>query len=728
MRFGRFVGLGMLLVLLGTGAWVLARPVAPAPESATGAQARLRALAPAGEEVTAPYTAALHQTASDPIVHTPVRPTVVDLRTIRPGQRDPNSQLDRWQRGEIDLDERDGIVSAAELQARQDAARQLPPDPNVQIAADAADRPSPSAPSQGIGFDSLDYTECCGGGGNVPPDPELAVGPNHIIAVVNVAFEIYDKNGTTLRSPTTFASFFGSTCPSGVFDPNVLYDESADRFFMGIDQRNQVGRQSNYCVAASQTSDPTGAWNLYAFDMNLSNTSNWMDYPHAGVGRDAIYMGGNMFSWQGSFVESRVWAFNKSQLYAGESVDVVERGLNPIYDTPQPLELHGWNQGTWPSSGPHYFIGDYDYNGVTYAVLSWDDPFGANSLNEVGVVDLQAATGVTAGFPIAAPQSGGGTLDTGDVRPLDFVYRNGSAWTTMTIGCNPGGGTVNCVRWAEIDPATATVRQSGVLASDGDHRYHPDLAVNACADMAVGYTQSSSSIFPGAYVTGRQSSTPPNTLEPETLMKAGEINYTSFEAGSPRRWGDYTGMTIDPDGQTFWYLGEYSKDTGTTDGRWGNYIGSFSYAACSGGGAPTPTPPTPTNTPVTDTPTPTAPPATDTPTATNTPAPGDTVMYVSDIAMQGQRFGRFRRALATVTILDSDGNPVSGATVSGSWSGDYNATPSGTTNANGQVTFASRFVRTADATFTFTVDNVTASGLAYDPDLNNETSDTIVIP
>jgi hypothetical protein len=599
MRLGRFVGLGMLIVLLGTGTWVLARPVAPAPESATGAQARLRALAPAGADAVA-QTAAQADTLSDPITQTSAPPTVVDLRTIRPGQRDPNSQLDRWERGEIDLDEHDGIISAAELQSRKDAARRLRPDRDVQIAADTADRPSPLAPSQGIGFASLDFNECCGGGGNVPPDPELAVGPNHIIAVVNVAFEIYNKNGTTLRAPTTFASFFGSTCPSGVFDPNVLYDESADRFFMAIDQRNQASRQSNYCVAASQTGDPTGAWNLYAFSMNGSNANNWMDYPHAGVGRDAIYMGGNMFSSSNSFVEARIWAFNKSQMYAGSTVQVVERGLNSSYDTPQPLELHGWNQGTWPSSGPHYFIGNYNYNGVTYGVLSWNDPFGANTLSEVGVVDLQAASGVTAGFPVDAPQSGGGTLDTGDVRPLDFVYRNGSAWTTMTIGCNPGGGTVNCVRWAEIDPSTATVRQAGVLSSSGGHRYHPDLAVNACADMAVGYTQSSSSSFPSVYVAGRQNSTPPNTLEPETQVKAGEINYTSFETGPNRRWGDYTGMTIDPNGQTFWYLGEYSKNTGTTQGRWGTYISSFSYAACSGGGNPTPTPtsvPTPTPTP-----------------------------------------------------------------------------------------------------------------------------------
>ena len=56
----------------------------------------------------------------------------------------------------------------------------------------------------------------------------------------------------------------------------------------------------------------------------------------------------------------------------------------------------------------------------------------------------------------------------------------------------------------------------------------------------------------------------------------------SFELTPPRRWGDYTGMTVDPGGETFWYLGEYSKDTGTTQGRWGNWIAEISLGPCSG--------------------------------------------------------------------------------------------------------------------------------------------------
>ena len=159
-----------------------------------------------------------------------------------------------------------------------------------------------------------------------------------------------------------------------------------------------------------------------------------------------------------------------------------------------------------------------------------------------------------------------------DKRPLDLEWGAGSLWTAQTISCNPGSGTVNCLRWAEINPSNANVLQAGVWAGNGIFVTFPDLAVNDAGDMAIGYTKSSASSYPGVWAASRSFNDPANTLSGETLLKAGEIKYLSFEPNSPRRWGDYTGMTVDPDGVRFWYLGEYSKNTGTNQGRWGNWI------------------------------------------------------------------------------------------------------------------------------------------------------------
>jgi hypothetical protein len=593
------------LFIIFVGLWLILQSAGPQPES-VARQLAVQSIAP-GSAVDSGTPAPAGELAV---------PVTVNLRDIPAGVLDPDNQLARWQRGEIDIFENDGIISSAQMAALRAESADLEPDAQIQVAQSG---PGLAAPTVGVSFDSIDYTECCGpGGGNVPPDPELAVGPNHVIAVVNVAFEIYNKSGTSLVGPTTFASFMNvdPNC-TGVFDPNVLYDESTDRYILGIDANG-----THYCLAVSQTGDPTGSWNLYSFQ--TGSASLFFDYPHAGVGRDAIYMGANIFSnTTGGFVDSRVWAFNKTTMYNGQPTASVMKNLGINEDTPQPLNLHGWSQGTWPTSGPHYIFTETNYDGANHTVWAWTDPFGANTLTAVGAINLNTATGITAGLPIAFPQQSGGTLQGNDFRPQDFEYRNGYAWTTGTIGCNPGSGTVNCVRWAQINLSTMTVANAGVYSSNGEYRSFPDLAVNACNDMAIGYTKSSSSMFPAVFASGRLASDPAGTLQAEVQLKAGEIAYTSFETTAPRRWGDYTEMTIAPDGVTFWYLGEYSKNTGTSQGRWGTYIASMTLGSCTPA-TPTPTSTataTATNTPtVTNTPTATnTPTVTNTPTATNTP-------------------------------------------------------------------------------------------------------------
>ncbi|MCP5100657.1 MAG: DNRLRE domain-containing protein, partial [Chloroflexi bacterium] len=615
------------LFVLAAGFWFITRSSGPAPETVVRRDA-IQSLAPAGINSSNQAVRLSGETAS---------PVTVNLSDIPAGVYDPDNQLDRWHRGEIDLDEADGIRSNAEMAALREAALNLPPMTQLQSVQTAGI--SPSVPAADASFDSLDYNDCCGGGGNVPPDPELAVGPNHAIAVVNVAFEIYDKSGNVLNGPTTFASFMASnpTC-TGVFDPNALYDEEADRYVLAIDADG-----TDYCIAVSQTGDPTGAWNIYAFNTVLAG-GEFFDYPHAGVGRNAIYMGANIFT--SSFLESRVWAFDKWAMYNGQTASSNMKQLGNNEDTPQPLNLHGWNQGTWPTSDPHYIITETGYNGADHTIWSWDDPFGADTFVAAGNVDLNAATGVVSGAPLDVPQDTGGTLQANDWRPQDFEFRNGYGWTSMTISCNPGSGSVNCVRWAQIDLSTMTVAEAGVYGTDGEHRFFADLAVNHCDDMAIGYSKSSNSMYPAVFYAGRESGDAAGTLQSEVQLKAGEIEYTSFEATAPRRWGDYTEMTIAPDGETFWYLGEYSKNTGTSSGRWGTWIASVNYGTCdgSGGNPPTPTPIGPTATP-TDVP----------PTAT--PGPGGSTFTYNPVADAYVRSRRGNENYGTANDVRVDNRP-----------------------------------------------------------------------
>jgi subtilisin family serine protease len=107
---------------------------------------------------------------------------------------------------------------------------------------------------------------------------------------------------------------------------------------------------------------------------------------------------------------------------------------------------------------------------------------------------------------------------------------------------------------------------------------------------------------------------------------------------------------------------------------------------------------------------------------------GTATLYVSDIAMSSKTAGPNRSGIATVTIEDTDGNFVDGATVYGTWSGAYNGSTSGTTGTDGTVRFESGKVRQANVTFTLTVDNVEKTGYTYDSSLNVENSDSITVP
>lgn len=468
----------------------------------------------------------------------------------------------------------EGPLSEEEILRLQNEAMDAPFNELIQAAAVTG----PLAPFLGIIFESLDFVTA--GGNWVPPDPELAVGPGHTITVVNDYLLITDVAGSPLVPAIQFANFFtGVSGCTGLFDPNVLYDEQLDRFIAGIDANGTA-----YCVAMSQGPDPTLGWTLYSFaTVPASPTPDFFDYPHAGVGQDAIYMGANIFNNAlTTFLRAEVWAIDKHTMAAGLPLPMPPKQALVNAFTPQPMNAHGWLQGTWPTTAPHTIVANSYihgtvpvYSGDIFDVWAWSDPFGANLFGPVGSVDLAIATGVVAIYPIDAPQIGGFNIQANDWRVLDCEYRNGDVWITQTISCNPGMGTVDCIRWAEIDPVTPTVRQAGGFASVDEFRIFPDAGVNHCDDMTIGYTKTSTMMSPAVWVTGRLGIDPPGILQPELMLRPGDLPYVSWD-GPPHRWGDYTGGTSDPDGVRTWYLGEYSKFiTPTPFANWGTFVGEF---------------------------------------------------------------------------------------------------------------------------------------------------------
>ena len=114
----------------------------------------------------------------------------------------------------------------------------------------------------------------------------------------------------------------------------------------------------------------------------------------------------------------------------------------------------------------------------------------------------------------------------------------------------------------------------------------------------------------------------------------------------------------------------------------------------------------------TDTPTPT-------PAPTQTPPPSSGAVHVSDLDGSSSPGSRSRwDALVVITIHDDGANPVSGATVTGSWSAG--GSNSCVTNSQGQCSLSKSSLKGSQSNVTFTVDDVSYSSYTYQPADNGD--------
>jgi hypothetical protein len=162
-----------------------------------------------------------------------------------------------------------------------------------------------------------------------------------------------------------------------------------------------------------------------------------------------------------------------------------------------------------------------------------------------------------------------------------LAYRNFGDHESLVVNHSVTAGTSVGVRWYEIRSpnTTPTVFQQGTFAPDSQYRWMGSIAMDQSGDIAVGYSASGSSNFPAVRYTGRVPSDPPGTMETENSIMEGSGSQTPASMGSGSRWGDYSGMSVDPgDDCTFWYTNEYLTANGSFN--WSTRIASFKFASC----------------------------------------------------------------------------------------------------------------------------------------------------
>jgi hypothetical protein len=473
-------------------------------------------------------------------------------------------------------------------------------------------------PSPVQNFDGLDYSTW---GAGYPPDTNGDVGPNHYIQTVNTAVGIYSKTGIELASFSFDTLFSGTGTPCDADnkgDPVVLYDAAADRWLVTDFAWTNIDIGPYYeCLAASKTNDPVaGGWWLYALRADDPTHNFLNDYPKLGVWPDGIYMSANLFDCVNNcgasttYRGTRLWAINRDDLYSGAALRVVLFDVGPTYFSLLPSNFRG---AAPPVGAPNYFVAN-DLS--VFALDVWK--FHVNWVTP-NTSTLTGPTQVPIAFyndpPATIPALGGNGLDSLGTRLMaQNQYKNlggvESLWIVHTVG--KAKPNVAGVRWYQLNVSGQVVNtmpvQQSTFRPDSDHRWMASLAVDQQGNMAIGYSLSSSSVYPKINYAGRLAGDPLNTLsqaEFTLIAGGGSQNYTD-------RWGDYSAMTIDPvDDCTFWYTNEYYAVSGD---NWHTRIGSFKFPGCGGGPIDTATP-TGTNTP---TPTGSLQPS---PTVTRTPTP-----------------------------------------------------------------------------------------------------------
>ena len=459
-----------------------------------------------------------------------------------------------------------------------------PPSPRFLMPAINAPAPSTLANFAGLDFANF--------GAGHPPDTVGDVGPNHYIQAVNTSIGVYNKTGTRLAAFTfdTFMSqgHFGNLCDTNNFgDPVVLYDTFEDRwvitdFAFRLDGGGNVISPpgSFQCFAVSRTGDPiAGGWNFYS--VHITDALN--DYPKFGIWPDGIYMSANMFGFPatGSFQGTRVWALNKAQMYAGAPSIQVLQFTPPASEftlLPSNARLQA---GTPPAGSPNYFATVFNFsNAISFYKFHVD--WNSISLSSLTGPFLTIAPDSWTIPPDTVPAQGGNPNDTLAVLlMMQNQYTNlggaESLWQSHTVG-NPATAGVSAVRYYQTDvtggSVAANTTQAFTHAPDTTNRYMPSVAVDHVGDMAIGYSASTAALFPAIRYAGRLAADPVNTLpQTETSLIEG-----TGSQNSSTRWGDYSAMSVDPDGCTFWFTNEYYIATGS---NWQTRVGSFAFPSCT---------------------------------------------------------------------------------------------------------------------------------------------------
>jgi hypothetical protein len=408
---------------------------------------------------------------------------------------------------------------------------------------------------------------------HAPPDTNGAVSEDHYIQWVNEAFAVFDKKtGKAVLAPTdgnVLWSKFGGNCENfNDGDPITLYDRAAKRWVM-TQFAVEKGPPFSQCIAISKSSDPLGQYYRYEFKFPDFN-----DYPKFGVWPDGYYASFNMFHGK-DFAGAKTCVFDRARMLKGEEATMQCFDL-PDYAGLLPADWDGARPP--PDGSPNYLLGfgDNELNLWRFKV-DWSDPKKSklDGPRSIAVASFDPACGET--NCIRQPQGEDPLEPLSDRLMYRLAYRNFGTHESLVVNHTVKAGASTGVRWYELrDPnGQVKVQQQGTYAPDSLFRWIGSLAMDKQGNVLMGYSASSSSVFPSIRYAGRSASDPANAMSIEEKAVAG----LGAQQNGLERWGDYSSMSIDPaDDCTFWFTSQYLPKSGSFN--WSTKIIAVKFDGC----------------------------------------------------------------------------------------------------------------------------------------------------
>ncbi len=387
-----------------------------------------------------------------------------------------------------------------------------------------------------------------------PPDPRAAVGPNHVVAIVNGGIAFFTKAGkrTFFQRLTGSSGFWGKQgALNFVFDPRVVFDPHSGRF-IAIAAEHVRKTRGYFDLAISDDDDPNGTWYKYRFDVTVPARGYFVDYPHLGVDDKAIYITSNNFS--GGF-SHMVYILDKKPLLQGKPA-LPAKVVRPSRVVTASAAM-GVQYGKSPGA---ILVNTGGSTSIRVHVIQ----------NPLTAPKLISAT-LSVPFysnPRSAPQKGTTSrISAVDRRIMQCTYRNGHLW----VAHGTWNGSRDVARWYEIDLGTwpksgspKIVQQGSIDLGPGIYTFLPSIQADIYGNICMIYARSSAKEVPSIGRAFRLVSEPKGTMNHQVIARTSSSYYRL------NRWGDYSSVMLDPrDQASFWYIHEYA--TSTT--RWNTWIG-----------------------------------------------------------------------------------------------------------------------------------------------------------